>query len=189
MRHCLDPDVNTILAGDLNAKSTAWHSHSMNTAGRILQSHMEQNNYTVVAPDTPTHYPDIHHHRPDVLDIAIIRSDNLQFKIKNLDRLSSDHNPVLLEINGQIRRSGPPIFQKTLINWNKFQTNLHKSIANPNPLINSIDSLESAAANITEKFQEALKSNSITIPTNQHVDLPLDIRLAISKKKRLRRLW
>lgn len=57
----LDPDVNTILAGDLNAKSTAWHSHSMNTVGRTLQFHMEQNNYTMVAPDTPTHYPDIHH--------------------------------------------------------------------------------------------------------------------------------
>lgn len=72
----------------------------MNTVGRTIQSDMEQNNYTVVAPDTPTHYPVIHHHRSGVLDIAIICSDNLQFKIKNLDRLSSDHNQVNLEING-----------------------------------------------------------------------------------------
>lgn len=72
-----------ILAGDLNAKSIALYSHSMNTTGIILQSHMEHNNYIVVALDTLTHYLDIHHYRPDVLDITVIRSDNLKFKIKN----------------------------------------------------------------------------------------------------------
>lgn len=89
--------------------------------------------------------------------------------------------------------------QKALRNWNKFHTNLHKAITNPNPLINSIDSWICAGKyykiilllNITQLkiFQKALKTNSIIIPTNEHAGLPQDIRLAILKKKRLHRLW
>lgn len=73
---------------------------------------MEQNNYGIVAPDTPTHFPVIHHHITDVLDIAILRTNNLQYDLQNLNQLSSDHNPILIEISGQARRSGPPITKK-----------------------------------------------------------------------------
>lgn len=43
--------------------------------------------------------------------------------------------------------------------------------------------------NITNKFQEALRVNTITIPTNQYIDLPQVILRAISLKRRLHRLW
>lgn len=39
---------------------------------------MENNNYSVIVPDTPIYWPDISLHNPDVLDIAIVRTNNLQ---------------------------------------------------------------------------------------------------------------
>lgn len=62
---------------------------------------MVQNNYNMIAPNTLTHYPDINHYSPDVLDIAIIQSNNIEYSIKNLKMLSSNHNPVLLDISVQ----------------------------------------------------------------------------------------
>lgn len=54
----LDSTLPTILAGDLNAKHIAWQSHSINTAGRTLYSSMDNGEFNVFAPTTPTHYPD-----------------------------------------------------------------------------------------------------------------------------------
>lgn len=63
---------------------------------------MECNYYTVVTPDTLTHYPDIHQHNVNiVLDIAIMKTNNIHYTIKNLNFLFSDHNPVLLDINNR----------------------------------------------------------------------------------------
>ncbi|CAI6348942.1 unnamed protein product [Macrosiphum euphorbiae] len=50
----LDTDLPTILAGDMNAKHPFWNSRRTNAAGLILINHMEENDYLIVAPDTPT---------------------------------------------------------------------------------------------------------------------------------------
>lgn len=150
---------------------------------------MESNYYTVLAPDSPTHYPDIHHHSPDVLDIAIVKTSNIQFNIENLNELSSDHNPILLDICGQNQYLSPFNHKKTIINWNRFSIQLHNTVTNPNPDIRTKDDLDEAATSITAKFQTAISNNSTTLIKNLHKDLPHDIKKALTKKRRLRRTW
>lgn len=90
-----------IIAVDLNSKHPLWNSRKINSAGTILNNHLQQNNYSILAPDTPTHFPSSNKYRPDVLDIAIIQ-------ITNLNELSSDHNPILLELSDSpIKTSSP----------------------------------------------------------------------------------
>lgn len=56
---------------------------------------MDQNKYFVIAPATPTDSPNNHNVRSDVLDVTIMRIiANIQFKVENLNKLSSDHNPI-----------------------------------------------------------------------------------------------
>jgi hypothetical protein len=184
----MDTNSNVILAGDLNAKNPAWHSYSTNQAGRILQNHMEQHDYTIIAPDTPTHYPDIHSHSPDVLDIALLQTCNLQFTLQNLNDLSSDHNPVLLDVHTNSYRIRPTI-NRTLTNWNRFGVKLHEAIKNPNPLLATTSQIDSAVENITTQFQEAISATSTSIIIDPHKDLPMDIKNALAKKKWLRRKW
>lgn len=62
-----------IAAGDLNVKHSLCNSHSLNPVGNILYRHDQQADYTTVFPDNPTRYPSISGHRPDVLDIALVR--------------------------------------------------------------------------------------------------------------------
>lgn len=76
---------------------------------------MKNNNYFVIAPNTPTYFPDISFHKPDVLDIAIVRTNSLQYNIENINHLFSNHNLVLLEIYDQTQWSGKS-YTKTLTN-------------------------------------------------------------------------
>ncbi|CAI6364321.1 unnamed protein product [Macrosiphum euphorbiae] len=111
----------------------------------------------------------------------------MQFDIENLNELSSDHNPILLNVYNQ---SFPQPFKTiTLINWKNFSVNLHESITNPNPLINTTTDLDQAAIEIAELFKSALSVNSTTRICNPHKDLPQAIKIEITKKKRLRRIW
>jgi len=66
-----------VVAGDLNAKHPLWHSRFSNAAGIILYNHTLNDDYTVTAPDTPTFFPAVAGHRPDVLDIALIHLPQL----------------------------------------------------------------------------------------------------------------
>lgn len=81
----------------------AWNSLTTNSAKWTLLNHMEQHDNNIVAPDTPTHYPDIHHHNFNVLNITLLQTENIQYSIQNINDLSSDHNPVLNDINAQFR--------------------------------------------------------------------------------------
>lgn len=60
------------LIGDLNSKHPLWNSYSANSAGNFLYRHYQNSDYSIIAPDTSTHFPPIIGHRPDVLDIALI---------------------------------------------------------------------------------------------------------------------
>jgi len=58
-----------VIEGDFNTKHPMWNSRCSNPAGNILYNHARNASYTVLAPDTPTFFPVVPGHRPDVIDI------------------------------------------------------------------------------------------------------------------------
>lgn len=137
----LATDHTCIITGDLNAKYQSWNSHTQNSASTTLYSHMNQNVYIIAASSTLTHYPDQQNHRPDVLDITISKKIPVPFQIQNLNKLSFDHNPVLLELQGKPIMNPWLKINKTT-NCKKCSTDLHQAIHLPNPIIHSIEELE-----------------------------------------------
>jgi len=107
-----------ISAGDFNAKHPLWYSHSTNTAGRILFDHAQKSDYSIIAPTSPTHFPTNARYKPDILDIALARSP-CPTQIENLNELSSDHNPILLDMMCT-PISSSPLATNHFINWKKF---------------------------------------------------------------------
>lgn len=125
----LNNDTPTILAGE-NAKHQMWSSSmNQNRNRRILH-----NTITV----TPTHHQGIH--RPDVLDIAILRVIRGTTS-STIKALSSDHSPVLVESSDEVREE----WQTTLkrINWVIYKNKL-KEYLGPMQTIKDIPVLENA---------------------------------------------
>ncbi len=61
----------TFVAGDYNAKHTAWSSRITCPRGRKLKAVADANGCEIFAPTTPTFYPHGTNGKPDVLDIAL----------------------------------------------------------------------------------------------------------------------
>lgn len=112
----LDSTANTILAGDLSAKNKMWYSHTTYLVGLSLENHIESNDYIIIASNTLTYYSDIHHHRKNVFDIALIKFNDINIKLENLNHLSSNHNPIMLDIEKKNRQMEPSIGRKILTN-------------------------------------------------------------------------
>jgi len=99
IKELLPSNQKSILAGDLNAKNTAWGCNATNRNERNLKKAIENENLYIHIPDRPTYYPSFTDRRPDILDIAI-----MNFKINcstnTVTELLSDHLPVLMYITG-----------------------------------------------------------------------------------------
>jgi len=63
-------------------------------------------------------------HRPDVIDIFLLDTPNLNHILTNHCDLSSDHNPQILSLSSQLSHCGPFGARKR-INWRKFKLNWH----------------------------------------------------------------
>lgn len=177
-----------VSAGDFNAKHPLWHSHSTNQAGKTLFDHATINDYNILAPDSPTHFPTIRNHRPDVLDIALVKL-NLHTRITNLNALSSDHNPILLEISGSPISSLPPSTNR-FINWKSFTNMLQNHPCSTNPSTSNIQEIDNSIENLTTLIQTAI-DNSVYKPSKnkRRHDIPLEIANEIRDKNLLRRAW
>jgi hypothetical protein len=182
---------SVIIAGDLNAKHPAWNSNTTSTRGRIVFNLGCSLNFDPIAPLEPTHYPHDPSHRPDVLDIALLKDVNLKLHtIETLHELNSDHRPVLLHL---VPRSGPsdpsrPPPTHLITDWKKVSDKL-KSTSSPHldSIPDHIESLADTTAAInsfTNHVQSVLTDCSREVPetSDRRWLLPADIRELVTEK-------
>lgn len=177
-----------VIAGDLNAKHGNWHSILPNKAGKTLARHQESYNlYSVVASESPTHYPFIATHRPNILDIALINLPPHNYTLSNINDLSSDHNPQIIGLNSSPITNGPP-YSRKIINWKKFEHEITHHLKNKR--INSIHDIDQAIDKLTSSIQAVLEKCS-HIPNTPKIANPIsgEIALEIETKRILRKEW
>lgn len=70
--------LNSIIAGDLNAKNIDWNSSMANATENLLGRYINTRNDTTVAgSNSPIYYLDISTEALDILDIAIKKTSRL----------------------------------------------------------------------------------------------------------------
>jgi len=180
-----------VVAGDLNAKHPLWHSRCSNAAGNVLYMYYITLNddYTVTDPDTPTFFPTVVGHRPDVLDIALIRLPQLSCDVTNLNELSFDHNPVLLTLSDSPITSSPPQTSRC-VNWTKYMAKIGSYYLSTNPPIRTARDIDVALDHLSTIIVTALNDGTY-IRNNRTFKnaLPPEIIEEIETKNCLRRDW
>ncbi|GJQ70362.1 hypothetical protein Trydic_g1824 [Trypoxylus dichotomus] len=149
-----------IVAGDLNAKHPSWNSRRPNASGICLRRFADELHLLVNATAEPTIFP--HNGQPDVLDIVVMKCVVQFDQLTVLDELSSDHNPVLLQLGQAASEDEEPWTCQT-VSWPAFADHLSTHIGP----ITAIGSKQQYAK----------------------VFIPREVRDLIREKNRLRRQW
>jgi len=179
-----------IIGGDINAKNSHWGCRASNPRGNVLKLLSQSQNYKIHAPPSPTYWPTSLRKRPDILDLFISKIPNsLHTLVTNLNDLYSDHSAVLLTIDTiPLNKPKQPSLTQGRMDWDKFrstlenQTNLKVSLKSP-------DDIDEAVNILTKLIQESAWSCSTPFPPINNRNLPLQIRLLISEKRRARNTW
>lgn len=178
-----------IVAGDFNAKHPYWNSRCVNAAGSVLYNHASHTDYSIIAPDTPTHFPNNPHHRPDVLDIALAKLPSQSIQISNLSELSSDHNPIHLHISDS-PITVSPLPRTFIINWKKFENKIAQYFTTANPQVTNTQEIDAAIAHLTNSIKETIRNSSTQNSRKSTQNkLPLEITNEIKTKNILLRNW
>ncbi|GBM77400.1 RNA-directed DNA polymerase from mobile element jockey [Araneus ventricosus] len=94
-----------IVVGNYNAKHPAWSVGRSNTNGSLIHDHIANNNFVLLTPLEPTHFP-YHHPSSSTLDFRILKNIS-SGDASSINDLSSDHNPVSFEINVNASLASP----------------------------------------------------------------------------------
>lgn len=136
--------------------------------------------------NSPIHYPHNINASPYILNIALMNLLRWEYCISNPSELSSDHNPIILHINGSPIRSSPPIIRKS-INGNKSEAEINNTIKITRNNLSSPAEIDREIDHVTTTIQSALSISECMVnqPETQNKLIP-DILLEIPTKQILR---
>lgn len=140
-----------VIGGDLNARHEAWRNHTRNRNGCLLFDHAQLGHYTIEFPDDPTFVSAAG--VPSTLDV-FLANFNIS-KPVTVNDLSSDHSPVVCEINSRTTPS-PARNRKDYnnVNWVAFQRTVD-SLVEDNPALNTAEDIDTALETLQRAIDTA----------------------------------
>ncbi|GBP02278.1 Probable RNA-directed DNA polymerase from transposon X-element [Eumeta japonica] len=153
----------------------------------MLATLAEDHDLAIIAPLTPTYLPANVRHRPNILDLAILKGVVLSLNsIETVHCLGSDHLPVLLKL-GSSTGENPNIATKTIIDWKRVSTALEEvDTPNLNVIPDDIVSnndIDTAIGALTKHIRSVVKRCQRKVPANSdRRGLPADVRELIRAK-------
>lgn len=166
-----------IMAGDINAKHTAWGNSCHNKTGKILIKNKILNKFKfdIINTDEPTYYSPITMSGSN-LDLFFTKNMTINKPI-TVNELSSDHLPVMAKI---IHRSNNNNNDKNIFNYSKTDWDQYKKELNLNWVIkNKFDDnseVESTICNLNQLMHNALQ---LATPIRKNNEFKYDINESI----------
>ncbi|KAF8789882.1 Exonuclease mut-7 like protein [Argiope bruennichi] len=186
LQRVINLNTKSIVVGDFNAKHPSWSAGRSNNNGAIIHNFIASNNLILIAPLEPTHFP-INAPSSSTLDFGIMRNI-ASGTATSINELSSDHNPVLFEIDINVNLSAIPKTIKTT-NWSVFSAIIKNSIPG-NPILETTQDIDDAiskfTASVTTALNQASTAKNIKGPPRK---LPPEIVNKIKLKNRWRKFY
>lgn len=116
---------NYWIVGDLNARHWTWHNTQSNKAGRIIL----KTPYTVVYPKTHTFRHRANAAYKSTVDLMLTRQPHRVVDCVALDFMTSDHRPVLYQIDGKIPTPLPTKYNYVNADWKLYKEQVHQELS------------------------------------------------------------
>ncbi|GFW16139.1 probable RNA-directed DNA polymerase from transposon X-element [Trichonephila clavipes] len=177
---------NCIIAGDYNAAHVSWHNAKSTRFGQVLHRLIRDlRGAKLVAPQTATHLQP-RQRFGSVIDLAVFKHIPFNHSVRVINDLSSDHYPVILEINLITSIIKNP--EQLSTNWFNFKFALNKKPL-PTVELTSNDNIELAISELNQNFTEAFVEASKPKFNNAPKILSPEIKFKIYQRNRLRKFW
>ncbi|GFY04865.1 RNA-directed DNA polymerase from mobile element jockey [Trichonephila clavipes] len=177
---------NCIIAGDYNAAHVSWHNAKSTRFGQALHRLIRDlRGAKLVAPQTATHLQS-RQRFGSVIDLAVFKHIPFNHSVRVINDLSSDHYPVILEINLLTSIIKNP--EQLSTNWYNFKFALNKKPL-PTVELTSNDNIELAISELNQNFTEAFVEASKPKFNNAPKILSPEIKFKIYQRNRLRKFW
>ncbi|GFU73699.1 RNA-directed DNA polymerase from mobile element jockey [Trichonephila clavipes] len=178
--------ANCIIAGDFNSVHVHWHNTKSTRFGVLLYRLIRNlKGAKLVAPQTATHLQP-RQRSGSIIDLAVFKHIPYNHSIRVLNDLSSDHYPVILEINLNTSIIKNP--EQLSTNWNNFNFALNKKPI-PSLDITSNKNIELAISKLNQNFSEAFVEASKPKFKNTPKILSPEVKSKIHQRTRLRKFW
>lgn len=142
-----------ILAGDLNARHSIWGNTQSNKNGSVLANDAQAGHYTIVHSESPTYFSPAG--VGSTLDIILTNIPDNVTTPQALTELSSDHLPVIFEVNTSITLREPQRRRNYhRADWPRFQQLVEESLDDHHTL-NTTEDIDRAIQSITDAIGEA----------------------------------
>lgn len=151
------------VAGDFNAKHSAWNNSTFCRKGSDLLKLTTSKSFVIHAPDGPTLLPP--RGNPSVVDFAISKNMHGISDPKVFNEMSSDHFPITFSIPYMTRLSdGAKVYNFQKANWKKFRSFLDASTTAFHSRLNKLDTA-AKIDNCIQSLSRLIKSaTDLSIP-------------------------
>ncbi len=181
--------------GDYNSKNRFWNCSRANPAGNILYRELCDNNFIILHPPEPTHYPENSVISSSIIDLVLTNGLHNASEPKCIP-MNSDHNAIETEIQiGRMLKNENPnlIPNFKLANWEKYRAIINNKINVDNldlSNINSESQIDSMVSNLTNTMQHA-QHRSVPMKCVERYSLNItpDILNLIKERNETKRLW
>ncbi len=182
-----------IIGGDFNTKLTAWGSRLISPGkGASLLNAIKKENCNYHSARRPTYWPTDPNKKPDLLDFFIskgIATNNIE--AENIIDLTSDHTPVLLQLNTSIiLKTKKHNLTNKLTNWEVFREILENTI-DLKVSLKTVEELDQQSENFITILQDAAKQSTPEAKAKPICEnnYPAKIRELIKERRKARRIW
>lgn len=170
--------------GDFNAKHVDWNCHVNNQAGQTLHRLHNQMNFLIVHPMNYTHIPHSGGNS-SCIDILLTNSSlQINDMYTHRDTLSSDHLPVICEIQCESQPPDDCFFDYRWAHWQTFNRAVGRDILRFSPT-------EDIDANLNYLINSIRRARDTSVPrvrkTSQQFTIAKDTENAIKFKNQLTR--
>ena len=180
-----------LVAGDLNAKHTAWNSRVCSRQGAVLHSLvMRSNSISIIGPTEPTRIDPTQAGRDDVLDVFVVGNWVGPLPLPVVcSELTSDHLPVTADIHIDVHPTDNYKTSKSY-DWDRFRQTLEDTHYQNVPNLLTTDSIDEAADRLEHDIREALLDSEKRSPHIPKIySLPSDIKNLITLRNRIRKTF
>lgn len=121
-----------ILGGDFNSRHQSWGCVRANCWGNLLFQKQDSYNFDIVHPDEHTYDPSNINRQGSTLDFFITNVPEILSSAVVVNDLSSDHLPVKVTYNRNVRKMEFLLYDFQNANWNAFAMFINRRLAIPN---------------------------------------------------------